>query len=87
MGKKMPKTYFIKCSLNEVNFTRCNLTGSVFDETNLADTLFNGTDLGTANFITAFNYNIDPEINNLKKATFSLAGLPGLLIKHQLKIR
>jgi len=86
MGKKMPKTYFIKSSLKEVNFTRCNLSGSVFDEVNLADTLFNGTDLTAANFLTAFNYIIDPELNSLKKAAFSLHGLPGLLKRHQLKI-
>ena len=86
MGKKMPKTYFIKSSLKEVNFTRTNLSGSVFNETDLADTLFNGTDLTAANFLTAFNYMIDPELNNLKKACFSLHGLPGLLTRHQLKI-
>ena len=86
MDKKMPKTYFIKSSLKEVNFTRSNLSGSVFDGTDLADTLFNGTDLTATNLLTAFNYIIDPELNNLKKAVFSLHGLPGLLTRHQLKI-
>jgi fluoroquinolone resistance protein len=39
-----------------------------------------------ANFITAYNYDIDPEINLVKKASFSAQGIHGLLSKYQLKI-
>ena len=37
-------------------------------------------------FRSAFNYFIDPEINKIKKAMFSLAGVKGLLGKYDIKI-
>jgi uncharacterized protein YjbI with pentapeptide repeats len=86
MLKKMPKTRFAKCSLKEVTFTQAILTGSVFDDCDLYGSVFNRTDIGSANFITAYNFDIDPEINIIKKAVFSAQSLPGLLSKYQLKI-
>ena len=86
MDKKMLKTNFIQTSLKEVSFTRTNLSGSVFDQTDLMNAVFNQTDLTGVNFVTAFNYIIDPELNNIKKAIFSADGLAGLLNKYQIKI-
>jgi len=86
MLKKMPKTRFSKCSLKEVTFTQAILTGSVFDDCDLYGAVFNRTDISSANFVTAYNYDIEPEINQVKKASFSAQGLPGLLSKYQLKI-
>jgi fluoroquinolone resistance protein len=86
MGKKMVKTSFKKSSLKEVNFTQTNLSGSLFEETDLSGAVFNGTDLSSANFVTAYNFVIDPELNNIKKAVFSAHSLPGLLAKYQIKI-
>jgi uncharacterized protein YjbI with pentapeptide repeats len=86
MGKKMVKTKFSKSILKEVTFSQAVLTGSTFSETDLTNAIFNRTDLSAVNFVTAFNYDIDPEINNLKKATFSSQGLEGLLTKHQIKV-
>jgi uncharacterized protein YjbI with pentapeptide repeats len=86
MGKKMVKTKFSKSTLKEVSFSQTVLTGSIFSETDLTNAIFNRTDLSAVNFVTAFNYNIDPEINNLKKAIFSSQGLEGLLTKHQIKV-
>ncbi|HEY8928598.1 MAG TPA: pentapeptide repeat-containing protein [Mucilaginibacter sp.] len=85
MLKKMPKTKFSKCSLKEVTFTQANLSGAVFNECDLNGTVFNSTDITQANFVTAYNYDIDPEINFIKKASFSTHGLEGLLSKYQLK--
>ena len=85
-GKKMPKTTFVKSSLKENSFVQAILTGSKFDQCDLSGTLFNRTDLSSVNFANAYHYTIDPEINTLKKAVFSSDGLPGLLVKHQLKI-
>jgi len=85
-GKKMVKTSFIQSSLKEVNFTQANLSGSIFDQSDLLGTIFSGTDLTAVNFITAFNYIIDPELNNIKKASFSTDGIAGLLMKYQIKI-
>lgn len=86
MGKKMLKTRFTKSSLKEVNFTQTNLSGSVFDQSDLSGSVFNRTDLSAVNFTTAYNYTIDPELNNIKKAIFSIHGLGGLLARHQIKI-
>ncbi|HVW98155.1 MAG TPA: pentapeptide repeat-containing protein [Mucilaginibacter sp.] len=86
MLKKMPKTRFRKSALKEVTFTQANLSGSVFDDCDLNGAVFNRTDISGANFITAYNYDIDPEINSVKKASFSAQGIHGLLSKYQLKI-
>jgi fluoroquinolone resistance protein len=80
------KTKFAKSTLKEVTFSQTVLAGSTFSETDLTNAIFNRTDLGAVNFVTAFNYDIDPEINNLKKALFSSQGLEGLLTKHQIKV-
>lgn len=86
MRKKMVKTKFTKSSLKEANFTQTNLSGSVFDQTDLSGTIFNGADLSSANLTTAYNYSIDPELNNVRKASFSLHGVSGLLDKYGIKI-
>ena len=86
MHKKMVKTIFKKTSLKEVTFSRAVLTGSVFDECDLNSAIFNQTDLTSVNFSTAYNYIIEPELNNIKKAIFSAQGLPGLLTSYGIKI-
>jgi fluoroquinolone resistance protein len=86
MSKKMLKTFFIKTSLKEVSFTRTILAGSVFDDTDLMDAVFSQTDLTGVNFTNAYNYIFDPELNIMKKAVFSIAGVPGLLTKYGIKI-
>lgn len=85
-GKKMPKTKFIDCSLKEASFSLCTLTDAVFEQAELWGAIFNQTNLGGANFATARNYTIDPELNNIKKASFAADGLPGLLTKYNIKI-
>lgn len=86
MLKKMPKTRFSKSTLKEVTFTQANISGSVFDDCDLNGAVFNRTDVSNTNFITAYNYDIDPEINFVKKAAFSARGIHGLLSKYQLRI-
>jgi len=86
MKKKMTKTKFIHSSLKQVVFSQANLANSVFDHTDLADAVFNGTELKEADFRTADNYVIDPELNNIKKAKFSLHGVVGLLTKYGIRI-
>ncbi len=72
--------------MKQVVFTNANLSNSVFDNTDLADAVFNGTDLKEADFRAANNYIIDPELNNIKKAKFSLHGVVGLLAKYSIRI-
>ncbi|MBD1393764.1 pentapeptide repeat-containing protein [Mucilaginibacter glaciei] len=86
MGKKMVKTKFANSKLKEVTFADAVLTGSTFNDCDLDNAIFNRTDLGAVNFARAFNFSIDPELNNVKKAIFSSQGLEGLLTRHQLKV-
>ncbi len=86
-NKKMPKTSFQNCSLREVSFIGTNLTSSIFDNCNLEGAIFNDTELKEVNFLTAYNYKIDPEFNPMRKAKFSVQGIPGLLDKYDIKIQ
>lgn len=84
--RKMKKTSFINCIINEADFAYADLTGANFDRCDLSGTKFENTILEKADFRTSVNYTIDPELNKLKKAKFSLAGLPGLLDKYGIVI-
>ena len=84
--KKMPKTQFINSSLRGVNFENTDLTASIFDNCNLEEAVFDASNLTGADLITAYHFKIDPEFNVIKKAKFSVAGIPGLLDKYDIKI-
>ncbi len=84
--KKMAKTKFSNTSMKDVNFADANLTSAVFLNCDLSRAVFNKTILKHANFETARNYAFDPENNDIKKAKFSLHGLPGLLLKHDIVV-
>ncbi len=86
MDKKMPKTKFANCAMKEVNFTNTNLQGAKFDDCDLLMAKFERTDLSAADLSTAYNFDIDPELNTIKKAAFAEQGLRNLLLKYQLKI-
>lgn len=86
-NKKMTKTRFNSCSMKEVSFIGTNLSNSVFDNCNLENAIFNDTQLKEVNFVTAYNYKIDPEFNPMRKAKFSMQGIPGLLDKYDIKIQ
>jgi len=83
---KIIKTTFKNSKLNEVDFTECDLKGSVFDNCDLTRAIFNKTILEKSDFRTSVNYSIDPEINRIKKAKFSLYGIVGLLNKYDIEI-
>ena len=83
---KIKKTIFKNTQLKEADFTECDLTGSVFDNCNLQGATFEKTLLEKVDFRTSFNYSIDPEINRVKKARFSVTGIAGLLDKYDIEI-
>jgi uncharacterized protein YjbI with pentapeptide repeats len=82
----LKSTNFSNCSIREVDFTETNLSGSTFDNCDLLDTTFENSVLENADFRTASNYRIDPEINQIKHARFSIPGIIGLLGKYDIKI-
>jgi uncharacterized protein YjbI with pentapeptide repeats len=83
---KIQGTLFKNSQLQEADFSECDLTGSVFDHCDLTRALFEQTILEKADLRNAYNFSIDPERNRLKKARFSLTGVPGLLDKYHIDI-
>jgi uncharacterized protein YjbI with pentapeptide repeats len=83
---KLPKVKFKDSELKEVDFSEADLSGCVFDHCNLDRAIFDRTNLTRANFSNAINYSLDPGKNMVKKAVFSLNGLPGLLGKYDIVI-
>jgi len=83
---KVAQTVFKNCRLNEVDFTSANLSDAVFDNCNLLSATFDSTILERADFRTAYNYIINPQANNIRKASFSLSGVPGLLHEFDIEI-
>ena len=71
-GKNCKKTKFINCIADDVDFSNCNLSQADFAGTDLKNAIFSNTDLTQANFAGALNYSINPEVNKIKKAKFSL---------------
>ena len=59
-----------------MNFINCDLSRAFFENTILRK----------VDFRTAFNYSIDPELNQIVKAKFSLSGVKGLLDKFDIEI-
>lgn len=80
------KTKYINCSLQEVDFTECDLSGSIFDNCDLMRARFERTVLEKVDFRTAYNYSIDPELNRIKNAKFSIVGIIGLLDKYDIEV-
>jgi uncharacterized protein YjbI with pentapeptide repeats len=78
---KIKKTIFKNSQLQEVDFAPADLPHAVFENCNLAQASLDHTILEKTDFRTAYYYSIDPEINRIKKAKFSVLGLSGLLDK------
>jgi uncharacterized protein YjbI with pentapeptide repeats len=76
----------LRCSLKEVDLTEADLTEVKFLDCELLDALFDRSNLEKADFSSARHYRIDPTVNNIKKAKFSLDGLPGLLTAYNIDI-
>jgi len=82
----MTGTRFVGSSLKEVNFVRTDLSKALFENTDLHGAVFNQTQLKEANLLSAFNFYIDPEINDIHKAKLSTQGALSLLSKYDLRI-
>ena len=82
----MKKASFIDCSLKEVDFAETDLTQALFKNCDLLNASFVETVLDKADLRSAINYSFDPELNKIKKAKFSHAGVVGLLTKYDIVI-
>ncbi len=82
----LKQTIFTNCSLQKADFTEANLTLSKFENCDLAGAIFRNTILEKVDFKMAYNFAIDPEINRIRKAKFSLENVHGLLEKYQIDL-
>lgn len=85
--KKNKSARFSNCSLVEADFSEADFSNTVFDNCNLSRAFFDRSALKGADFTSSYNYSIDPDTNVIKKAKFSLSGLPGLLAKYDIIVK
>lgn len=83
---KMVKTKMKNVRMQEVDLSECDLTASVLDNCDFAGAIFDRTILEKADLRTSYNYSLDPATNRIKKAKFSIHGIPGLLDKYDILI-
>jgi fluoroquinolone resistance protein len=78
-NKKMNVSAFSNCKMHSVNFTQCDLSRSSLQKCDLLDSIFAQTNLSNMDLTSIYNFNINPTINNIRKARFSAGSLAGLL--------
>jgi uncharacterized protein YjbI with pentapeptide repeats len=81
------KTSFKDCILHQVDFTTAELSSSVFDNCDFKSATFERTILEKVDFRSSYNYIIDPEMNTVKKAKFSMPEVLGLLRKYNIEVK
>ncbi len=72
--------------LHQVDFTETNLSNSIFNNCDFKQAIFDNSVLDKVNFRSSYNYEIDPEINSIKKAKFSMPQVLGLLKKYNIDV-
>jgi len=84
---KLKSIKFINCTLRESDFGSADLSAALFERCDLHKAIFDGTNLEKADLSSSSNYVIDPERNRIRNAVFGMHGLPGLLLKYNIKIK
>jgi fluoroquinolone resistance protein len=79
IGLKLQGIQIISCQAVNVDFREADLSNADFSGSDLSESLFIHTNLSGADFSQARNYMIDPGLNELKKAKFSLPEAMALL--------
>ncbi len=79
LGLELSKMVMAKCVAKNADFAEANLTKADLTETDLTESRFLRTNLTEADLTHARNYAIDPGLNTLKKAKFSLPEAVNLL--------
>lgn len=80
------QTIFNNCQLVEADFAETDLNQSTFTNCDLSGAIFENSKLEKVDFRTSWNFTINPELNNIKKAKFSKQNLSGLLCKYDIHI-
>ena len=83
---KLRNTSFVKCKMESTDFAEADLSNADLSGSDLKDAIFDNTILTGADLRTASNFSIDPEINKITGARFSLLYLAGLLGKYRISV-
>jgi fluoroquinolone resistance protein len=78
-GLKMKQIQIVRCIAHDVSFEEADLTQADCTFTDFNSSRFMHTNLTEANFTSATNYSIAPQLNVLKKTKFSLPEAMALL--------
>ena len=84
---KMKGTTFTDSSLVAVDFMSVDLTEVVFENCDLYKAEFDFAKANKTNFRTSYNFSINPIKTKIKKAIFSLEGVKGLLVPHDIIVQ
>lgn len=79
-GLQLKRALFTKCDLQEADFTQSDLSDAKICDSNLLKARFNGTNLTKADLRGSMNYLIDPMVNKVRGARFSMPEARGLLL-------
>ena len=79
IGLKLKGLEVLNCTAVNVDFREADFSQADFSGSDLSDSLFLHTNLAGADLSQARNYSINPGLNNIKKARFSLPEAMSLL--------
>ena len=79
IGLDLEGLQVLDCNAVNVDFREADLSHADFSGSDLSESLFIHTNLSETDFSQALNYAIDPGLNNIKKAKFSLPEAMSLL--------
>jgi fluoroquinolone resistance protein len=85
--KKPSKSIFSHCKIHGADFTQADLSKCRFEHCDFWDAVFANTNVGGVDFTTCKNFNIDPTINNVRKAKFLSGDLAGLLTRFDIIVK
>ena len=83
---KLTRIKFIRCTMMNVDFADADLTSADFTGSTFEDCTFRNTNLSKANFTDARGYSIDPTLNRIAKAKFSVPEVLALLAPFGIEI-
>ncbi len=83
---KIKRLSFNNSQLQGVDFTEAEIVNIEITHCDLLNAKFERTNLEGADLRNSFNYSIDPEINRIRGASFSLQEVAGLLDKYDINV-
>ena len=73
--------------MHQVDFTETEAKSCEFKDCDLHLSTFDKTNLEYSEFTSAYNFNINPSLNQIKQASFSKENISGLLNSFNIKIK